>query len=76
LCQAPEGPFRQKAPVTFSAEPGLRPAAGMNPVELAEVLALDEEGFRRRFGRSVLLRAGWAGILRNARTVLENQAAQ
>ena len=38
----------------------------MNPVELAELAALDEEAFRRRFRHTPLWRAKREGILRNA----------
>ena len=37
----------------------------MNPVEVGELLKLDEEGFRQRFHDTPLWRAGRQGILRN-----------
>jgi epoxyqueuosine reductase len=38
----------------------------MNPVELAELSALDEGAFRRRFRHTPLWRPRRTGILRNA----------
>jgi epoxyqueuosine reductase len=49
-----------------SAEPAFRPRPGMPAPELAELLALDEEGFRRRFEGSPIQRAGLSGLQRNA----------
>ena len=57
-----------------TAEAELFPAQGMNPLELAELFALDEEGFRKRFRGTPLGRAKRQGILRNAALVLGNQA--
>jgi len=56
-----------------TAEPAFHPRPGMNPAELAELLALNEAGFRRRFRHTPLWRARREGILRNAGVVLENQ---
>ena len=39
---------------------------------LADLMALDEEGFRRRFGRSAIRRTKRRGLLRNAAVVLGN----
>jgi epoxyqueuosine reductase len=47
-------------------EAAFQPGPGMNPVELAEVLALDEEAFRRRFRQTPLWRPRRQGIMRNA----------
>lgn len=53
-----------------------QPRAGMNPVELPALFALDEAAFRRRFKDSPLWRARRRGILRNAAIVLGNQRAR
>jgi epoxyqueuosine reductase QueG len=45
----------------------------MNPVRLAELSALDEAGFCRRFRNTPLWRIKLDGLLRNAAVVLENQ---
>jgi epoxyqueuosine reductase len=66
-------PWNRETP--RSGEPAFQPAEGMNPVELSEILALDEDDFNRRFRHSVLLRAGREGIRRNTAVVLENQSA-
>ena len=58
-----------------TAEPAFFPAEGMNPVGLAELFALDEAGFRKRFRGTPFWRARRQGILRNAAVVLGNQAA-
>ncbi len=52
---------------------GFKPAAGMNPLELAELFALDDEAFRQRFRHSPLWRAKRRGLLRNAAIVLGNR---
>jgi epoxyqueuosine reductase len=39
---------------------------------LSELMALDEDGFRRRFGRSAIRRSKRRGLLRNAAVVLGN----
>ena len=57
-------PWNRRTPAT--AEPAFQPGPGMNPVELAELAALDEEAFRRRFRHTPLWRAKREGILRNA----------
>ena len=57
-------PWNRRTPTT--AEPAFQPNAGMNPVEVAEIVALDEEAFRRRFRHMPLWRARHDGILRNA----------
>jgi epoxyqueuosine reductase len=43
------------------------PAASLDP---EEILALDEEGFRRRFFHSAIWRATWSGLARNARAAV------
>ena len=62
---------RRTVPAT---EPAFQPKPGMNPVVLAELSAMDEAEFRRRFRHSPLKRAGHAGILRNVAVVAENQS--
>lgn len=57
-------PWNRQAPA--SAEPAFQPGVGMNPVELAELSALDEGAFRRRFRHTPLWRPRRTGILRNA----------
>ncbi|MGO8753006.1 MAG: tRNA epoxyqueuosine(34) reductase QueG [Thermoguttaceae bacterium] len=63
-------PWNGRAPRT--SEPELQPAAGMNPVALAELFSLDDAGFRQRFRHSPLWRAKRRGLLRNAAIVLGN----
>ena len=48
-------PWNRRTPAT--AEPAFQPGPGMNPVQLAELAALDEEAFRRRFRHTPLWRA-------------------
>jgi epoxyqueuosine reductase len=50
-----------------SRETAFYPGPNMNPVETSELLALDDEGFRRRFRHSPLWRAKREGILRNVK---------
>jgi epoxyqueuosine reductase len=57
-------PWNRRTPA--SVEPAFQPGPGMNPVELAELVALDDEAFRRRFRHTSLWRARRTGILRNA----------
>jgi len=68
-------PWNRHAP--GSAEPALQPrptAAGEPPgtLPLAELLQLDEGGFRRRFRGTPLLRAKRRGLLRSAAIALGN----
>jgi epoxyqueuosine reductase len=65
-------PWNHRTPL--SAEPAFQPAAGMNPLALAELEGIDRAAFRRRFRHTPLWRARYAGILRNASIVAENQA--
>ncbi len=62
-------PARRRAPGTNTRQPAgetaFYPGPNMNPVEISELLALDEEGFRRRFRHTPLWRAKREGILRN-----------
>ena len=55
-------PWNRDTPST--TESAFYPNPGMNPVDLAELLALDEETFRRRFRHTPLWRARRNGILR------------
>ena len=57
-------PWNRRTPTT--QEPAFYPGPGMNPVELAEIAALDEQAFRRRFRHTPLWRAKHEGIMRNA----------
>ena len=66
-------PWNRATPVT--AEPAFQPRSGTNPVELAELLALDEAEFRRQFRHTPLWRAKLEGIRRNAAVVMKNQSA-
>jgi epoxyqueuosine reductase len=56
-------PWNRQTPST--SEPGFQPGAGMNPVDTATLVGIDEAEFRRRFRHSPLLRMGREGILRN-----------
>ncbi len=56
------------------AHPTSEPAFGARQptLDLAEILTLDEDGFRRRFRRTPLWRARRGGLLRNAAVVAGN----
>lgn len=69
LCQE-VCPWNSKAPVSQEAE--FLPCEGMNPVDAAGLLALDEEQFRNLFRKTPLDRPGRAGLLRTACIVLGN----
>ncbi|MCC6494143.1 MAG: tRNA epoxyqueuosine(34) reductase QueG [Pirellulales bacterium] len=56
-----------------SDERRLQPVDSMNPLPLAELFILDDEGFRKRFKRTALFRPHRRGLLRNAAIVLGNQ---
>jgi epoxyqueuosine reductase len=64
-------PWNGKA--TLSREAEFEPVEEMNPIQLAELLELDEAGFRRRFRKTPLWRPHRRGLLRNAAIVLGNQ---
>jgi epoxyqueuosine reductase len=66
-------PWNRHAPVT--AEPAFQPRAGEATLALADLLALDDEGFRRRFAGSPLLRAKRRGLARSAAIALGNRPA-
>lgn len=57
-------PWNRRTPAT--TEPAFHPGPGMNPVDLAGLLALNEAAFRQRFRHTPLWRARREGILRNA----------
>lgn len=63
-------PWNRHAP--GSAAPELQPRTGMT-LDVAEVLALDEAGFRARFRGTPLVRAKRHGLLRSAALVLGNR---
>ena len=54
-------------------EPAFQPQPALDPVELRDLFALDEEAFRRRFRKTPLWRSKRRGLLRNAALVLGNQ---
>ena len=56
-------PWNRCTPAT--GETAFYPGANMNPVEISELIALDEVDFRRRFRQTPLWRARRAGILRD-----------
>lgn len=64
-------PWNRQGPVT--AEKAFQPTPGMNPVELAELFALDDDALRQRFRRKPLWRSKRRGLLRNAAIVLGNR---
>ncbi len=66
-------PWNHRAPL--SDEVAFQPRADENPVNLLELFALDDAGFKQRFRHSPLWRAKRRGILRNAAIVLGNQKA-
>lgn len=64
-------PWNRRAPV--ANEPAFVPLANNDPVDLAELLALDETAFRRRFAGTPLSRPGRTGVLRSAAIALGNR---
>jgi epoxyqueuosine reductase len=64
-------PWNRHAP--GSAEPAFAPRGGEATLDLAELLRLDEVGFRRRFKGSPLLRAKRQGLARSAAIALGNR---
>jgi epoxyqueuosine reductase len=64
-------PWNRHAP--GSTEPAFQPRGGQASLPLAEVLALDERGFRERFRGSPIIRAKRRGLLRSAALVLGNR---
>lgn len=64
-------PWNRHAP--GSNEPSLQPRSGEATLPLADVLALDEAGFRRRFRGSPVKRAKRSGLFRSAAIALGNR---
>lgn len=64
-------PWNRHAPGT--TDPAFQPRTGAATLSLAELLRLDEAGFRHRFRGSPLLRAKRRGLLRSAAIVLGNR---
>ncbi len=64
-------PWNRHAP--GSTEPAFQPRGGEASLDLAELLRLDEAGFRRRFKGSPLLRAKRHGLARSAAIALGNR---
>ena len=64
-------PWNRRAP--GSAEPTFQPRDGRATLPLAELLALDDAGFRSRFKGSPLTRAKRSGLLRSAALSLGNR---
>jgi epoxyqueuosine reductase len=56
-----------------SSEPSFEPRPGMNPIDLAELLALDDAAFRRRFRHTPLMRPKRGAVLRSAAIALGNR---
>lgn len=64
-------PWNRHAPVTD--EPAFQPRHGEATLALADILALDDAGFRRRFAGSPLARAKRRGLARSAAIALGNR---
>lgn len=64
-------PWNRHAPV--SHEPAFQPRGSETTLSLAEILSLDDAGFRRRFKGSPMLRAKRTGLARSAALVLGNR---
>jgi epoxyqueuosine reductase len=64
-------PWNRHAPV--SDEPAFQPRGGETTLSLAEILMLDDDGFRRRFKGSPILRAKRVGLARSAAIALGNR---
>jgi epoxyqueuosine reductase len=56
-----------------SSEPSFEPRPGMNPIDLGELLTLDEAAFRRRFRHTPLMRPKRGAVLRSAAIALGNR---
>jgi len=63
-------PWNRHAPTTD--EPAFQPRGGDTTLSLAELLSLDEAGFRGRFKASPVLRAKRSGLARSAAIALGN----
>ena len=64
-------PFNRRPPPT--AEPAFQPRPDSNPIDLAELLRMDEAAFRQRFRGSPVLRARRRGLLCQAAYALGNR---
>jgi epoxyqueuosine reductase len=64
-------PFNRRPPPT--TEPAFQPRPDSNPIDLAELLGMDETGFRQRFRGSPVLRARRRGLLCQAAYALGNR---
>lgn len=64
-------PWNNKSP--HAAEPRFAPRDDLNPLDLVELLAMDDEAFRQRFRRTPLWRPKRRGLLRNAAIALGNR---
>src|SRR5262249_36151188 len=64
-------PWNRKAPV--GGDPALAARTEIERVDPIELLSLSEEGFRRRFRGTALMRAKRRGLLRHAAIVLGNR---
>lgn len=63
-------PWNQKVPAL--GETPLHPRSDQNPIDLAALFSLDDDGFRKAFKKTPLWRPKRRGILRNAAIVLGN----
>jgi len=64
-------PFNRRPPAT--TESAFQPRPDSNPIELAELLRMDDEAFRQRFRGSPVLRARRRGLLCQAAYALGNR---
>ena len=64
-------PWNRHAPMTD--EPAFQPRGGEATLSLAELLTLDEAGFRQRFNAAPILRAKRVGLARSAAIALGNR---
>lgn len=64
-------PWNHSVAVTTEAE--FRAEAGCANMDLDELLAMDEETFKRRFAGSPIRRATWAGLRRTAEILLKEK---
>jgi len=67
-------PWNRHAPITTTD--AFQPTEFNNPVELCEMLRLDDAAFRARYRRTPLWRSKRKGLLRNAALLLGAQAAK
>jgi epoxyqueuosine reductase len=64
-------PWNRKAPP--GREPDLAARDDLEAIDLVELMGLTEEGFRRRFRGTALMRTRRRGLLRNAALILGNR---